>query len=137
MRGLLTAVLVLLTAAMLTGMGGLGGTPEGTIPKPEENVKVKIVDRAGVSTELSSFSMDGKVFLEGRLGEGKMSVFFRDLKEVSFGPVSGDDVAADLLLTSGRRQQLKVNKSILFYGDTGYGAYRIPAGDVGRIVFLK
>ena len=137
MRGLLAPVLILLAAVMLTGMGNLGGTPEGTIPKVDENVKAKIVDRAGVSTELSSFSMDGKVFLEGRRGEGKMSVFFRDLKEVSFGPVSGDDVAADLLLQSGSRQQLKVLKSTLFYGNTGVGAYHISAGDISRIIFTK
>ncbi len=137
MRGALTAVLILLAAAMLTGMGGLGGTPEGTIPKTEENVQAKIVDRSGVSTELSRFSMDGNVFLEGRRGEGKMSVFFRNLKEISFGPVSGEDVAADLLLKSGSRQQLKVLKSAVFYGDTGNGAFHISAGDVSRIVFPK
>jgi len=137
MRSALTAVLIMLASAILMGMGSLGGTPEGTIPKTKENVKAKIVDRAGVSTELSSFSMDGKVFLEGRRGEGRMNVLFHDLKEVSFGQVSGEDVAADLLLTSGSRHQLKVNKGTVFYGDTGYGAYHISAGDVSRIVFLK
>ncbi len=135
MRGALTAVLVLLTAAVLTGMGSLGGTPEGSVPKVDENVKARIVDRLGVTTEVSSFSMDGKVFLEGRRGEGKMNVPFHDLKEVGFGQVSGDDVAADLLLKSGGRHQLKVNKSTVFYGDTGYGAYHITAGDISRIVF--
>jgi hypothetical protein len=137
MRGLLTVVLALLTAVMLTGMGSLGGTPEGTVPKTEENVKAQIVDRSGVSTELGRFSMDGKVFLEGRRGEGRMNVLFRDLKEISFGPVSGEDVVADLLLESGSRHQIKVNKSAVFYGDTGYGAYRITASDISRIVFHK
>lgn len=137
MRVALTAVLVLLTTAMLMGMGNLGGTPEGTVPKTEENIKAQIVDRSGVSTELSRFSMGGNVFLEGQRGEGRMSVFFRDLKEVSFGPVSGNETPADLLLKSGSRLQLKVNKSAVFYGDTGYGAYRISASDVSRIVFHK
>jgi hypothetical protein len=137
MRGALTIVLVLLSATMLMGMGNLGGAPEGTVPKTDENIKAQIVDRSGVSTELSQFSMAGEVFFEGRRGEGLMSVFFRDLKEISFGPVSGNDVPADLLLKSGSRLQLKVNKSALFYGDPGYGAYRIPAGDVNRIVFPK
>lgn len=137
MRGVLTTVLVLLTAAMLTGMGNLGGAPEGTVPKTEENIKAQIVDRSGVSTELSRFSMDGEVFLDGRRGEGHMSVFFRDLKEIGFGPVSGEDVPADLLLKSGSRLQLKVKKGAVFYGDTGSGAYRISAGDVSRIVFRK
>ena len=137
MRTLLTAALILLTAALLMGMGNLGGTPEGTIPKTSENIRAQLVDRLGVSNELTRFSMDGNVFLEGRRGEGQMSVFFRDLKEVSFGPLSGNDVTADLLLKSGKRVQLKVNKSAIFYGDTGSGTYNISAGDVKRIVFHK
>lgn len=135
MRSVLTAVLVLLTAVVLTGMGNMGGPPEGTVPKTEENIRVQLKDRSGVATELSRFSMDGNVFLEGRHGEGRMTVFFRDLKEVSFGAVSGDDVAADLLLKTGNHLQLRVTKGALFYGDTGSGAFRIAAGDVSRIVF--
>ena len=137
MRKPMTVALVLLTAALLMGMANIGGTPEGTIPKTEENIRVHLVDRAGVSTDLTRFSMDGNVFLTGRRGEGQMSVFFRDLNEVSFGPVSGSDAPADLLLKSGKRIQLKVNKSDIFYGDTGSGTYHISAGNVSRIVFHK
>ena len=137
MRAALTVILLLLTTTMLMGMGNLGGTPEGKIPETKENIKVQIIDHSGVSTDLSRFSMAGEVFFEGRRGDGLMNVFFRDLKEISFGPVSGNDAQADLLLKSGRHLQLKVNKSTLFYGDSGYGAYRIPAGDINRIVFPK
>ena len=135
MRNLLTVALALLTAILLLGMGNLGGTPEGTVPKTEENIRALLVDRSGVSNELIRFSMDGNVLLKGRRGEGQMSVFFRDLKEVSFGPVSGNYAPADLLLKSGKRVQLKVEKNAIFYGDTGSGAYHISAGDVSRIVF--
>jgi hypothetical protein len=137
MRGALTVILVLLAAALLLGMGSVGGPAEGTIPKTKENIKAQIIDRSGVSTDLTRFSISGEVFLEGRRGDGTMSVFFRDLKEISFGPVSGNDVPADLLLTSGSHLRLNVHKSALFYGDTGFGAYRIAAGEVSRIVFLK
>ena len=137
MRALLTVTLALLTAALLTGMGNIGGYPEGTIPKTDENIRAHLVDRSGASTELTRFSMDGKVFVKGRLGDGQMSVFFRDLNEVTFGPASGKDVSADLSLKSGKRLQLKVNKSDIFYGDTGSGVYQISAGDVSRIVFQK
>ncbi len=137
MRYLLTVALVLLIAPLLMGMGNLGGTPEGTIPKTEENVQAQLVDRSGVSTHLTRFSMDGNVFLSGRRGEGQMNVFFRDLKEVSFGPLSGNDAPADLQLKSGKHVQLKVEKNAVFYGDTGSGTFRISAGDVSRIVFLK
>ena len=137
MRGIVTALLAFLTAALLTGMGNLGGTPEGTVPKTDENIKAQVVDRSGVATELSRFSLNGKVFLEGRRGEGEMSVFFRDLKEVSFGPVSGDMVPAELLLKTGSRLSLRVPKGAVFYGDMGTGAFRISAHDVSRIVFTK
>ena len=137
MRGILTTVLALLTITLLTGMGNMGGSPEGTVPKTDENIRAQVVDRSGVSTELSRFSMGGNVFVEGRRGEGQMSVFFRDLAEVSFGPVSGNDASAELLLKSGNRLQLKVNKNALFYGDAGSGAFRIEAGAVNRIVFHK
>lgn len=136
MRNLLKVALALLTAALLMGMGNIG-TSEGTIPKTEENIRAQLVDRSGVANELTRFSMDGNVFIKGRRGEGQMSVFFRDLKEVSFGPMSGNDAPADLLLKSGKHVQLKVNKSAIFYGDTGSGIYHISAGDVSRIVFQK
>lgn len=137
MRGALIALLIILAAAVLAGMANLGGAPEGTVPKAGENITAQIVDRSGVTTDLKWFSMDGKIFLEGRRGDGKMSIPIHDLKEVTFGPVSGDDVPADLLLKSGERRQLKLLKGAVFHGDTGYGAYRISAGDVSRIVFRK
>ncbi len=136
MRRLLLIVLALLAAVMLTGMGDLGGVPAGTVPKMEEDIKAQIVDRSGVSTELRNFSMDGQTFLDGRRGDGQMNIFFRELREISFGKVSGEEVPVDLLLKSGSRLQLKVRKRSIFYGDTGYGAYRIPARDVSRIVFV-
>ncbi len=135
MRGLLTAVLLLLGTLMLTGMGSLGGAPEGTVPKTDENIKAQLVDRSGVTSELTTFSMDGNVFLDGKRGEGNMSVKFHDLKEITFGPVSGDLVPADLFLKAGGKLQLRVSKSAVFYGDMGTGAFRIPAHNVSRIVF--
>lgn len=137
MRNLLTVALAMLTSALLMGMGNIGGTPEGKVPKTEENIRARLVDRSGVSNELTQFSMDGNVFLNGRRGEGQMSVFFRDLNEASFGPVSGNDAPVDLILKSGKQVQLKVKKNAIFYGDTGSGTYHISAGDVSRIVFHK
>jgi hypothetical protein len=137
MRSLLKLILAFSSVPLLMGMGGLGGVPEGTVPKTDENIKVRISDRSGVTTDLNEFSMDGNVFLEGRRGDGKMNVFFRDLQEVAFGQVSGDEVPAELLLKSGSRIQLEVRKRVVFYGSTGYGAYRITARDVSRIVIVE
>jgi len=135
MRRLLMLVAALTAAALLTGMGGLGGQPEGKVPKTDEDVRAQLTDRSGESIELNRFSMDGKIFLEGRRGDGKLDVFFRDLREISFGKVGGEEVPVELLLKSGNRLKVQVRKRAVFYGDTGFGAYRIPARDVGRIVF--
>ena len=135
MKYLLTVVLVLLGAVLLTGMGNLGGTPEGTVNKTGENIKVQVVDRKGVSTELAWFSMDGKEFIEGRRGEGKMNVVLHQLKEISFGPVKGEEVIAELLYKTGSRHQLQLNKSDKFSGDTGFGVYWITAADISRVIF--
>jgi hypothetical protein len=137
MRGIVKTGLAVLTAAVLTGMGSMGGTPEGTVPHTSEDIKVQLVDRKGVTVELSRFSMDGKVFLEGNLGEGTMSVNFDDLKDVSFGPVAGDTVPADLLLKSDRHLQLKVSRIANFYGVMEDGVYRISVQNTSRIIVRK
>lgn len=135
MRGALTVVLAILAGCLLMGMGSLGGTPEGEIPKPDKNFRVMLVDTSGVPSELTRFSMDGNLFVKGKRGEGEVTVPFGNIREVHFGQVSDSDVPADLVQTSGARIQLRVNKSATFFGDTGYGTYRIPAGNVSRIQF--
>lgn len=135
MRLELTIVVLVLAAVVLTGMGDLGGVPEGTVPKTEENIKSHLVDRSGTATQLSRFSAGGKLFMDGRRGQGDLSVPLRDLKQVTFGQASGGTVPAELLLKSGRKIELKVPRTLQFHGDTGYGAFRIMAGEVSRIEF--
>jgi len=137
MRVLLKLVPVAATAVLLMGMGSLGGIPEGTVPKTGENVRVQISDRSGVTTDLEKFSMDGNVFLNGRRGDGQMEVFFRDLRQIDFGQVSGEDVPADLQFKSGSQLELRVRKRAVFYGSTNQGAFRIPVRDVSRIVVVE
>lgn len=137
MRGLVTGFLVLVASLLLTGMGGFGGTPAGTVPQTEEDIRAVVFDRSGVSTELTRFSLDGNVFIEGGRGSGKVSVFFRELKSLRFGEAGTNEVDAELLLKSGESLQLKVRKRAVFYGATPYGAYHIAAYDVDRIEFAQ
>jgi len=118
-------------------MGGLGGGPEGTVPKTTENIRVRLTDRAGVMTELTRFSMDGQVFLTGRRGEGEITVLFKTLERVDFDQVVGQEVPADLVLDSKKKIRLLVRKRIIFYGSTDYGAFRIQARDIKSIEFLE
>lgn len=126
---------IVITALLLTGMGGLGGGPEGTIPETRENIKARVFDRSGVVTELTRFSMDGQVFIMGKLGDGDISVFFKDLREVDFDRITGEYIPAKLHLDSGKALDLTIRKRAVFYGDTGFGAYQIRARDIKRIEF--
>jgi hypothetical protein len=137
MKGFSAIILIVLVAALLMGMGGLGGEPEGTVPETDENIQARVLDRSGVMTELTRFSMDGKVFLTGQRGSGEITVFFKNILELDFNKVVGEHIPAKLQLQSGEVLDLEVKKRAVFYGDTGYGAFQIRARDVKKIEFPR
>jgi hypothetical protein len=137
MKRFAVSMAILCSALLLTGMGGLGGGPEGTVPETSENIQARVYDRSGAVAELSQFSMDGQVFLTGKLGDGDVTVFFKDLRQIDFTQVTGEYIPAKLQLDSGKALDLKIRKRAVFYGSTGFGAYQIRARDIKRIEFQQ
>jgi hypothetical protein len=120
---------------LLTGMGGLGGVPEGTIPEVKEDIGARLVDRSGTATELTRVSVDGNLFLEGMRGNGKVSIPLQEVMRLEVTAVAGETVAARLLLRNENTLNLSLRKRAVLYGDTGYGAYQIQLRDVQGIEF--
>ena len=137
MRNVAVIVLALAALILLTAMGGLGGAPSGTVPQTDEDIRARLTDRSGTVVELTQFSLEGNVFIEGALGSGKVSVFFREIKSLQLSEAGPNDLTALLQLNSGESLRLTLRKRALFYGATPYGAYHIVARDVERIDFLK
>lgn len=136
LRRIGSALTGLVALVLLTGMGDLGGAPNGAIPETKENLQAVIVDRQGVKTAVSQFSMGGKTFLEGARGSGRVTVDFRQVLSLEFGePTAGEDIPVHLSLREGEPLRLQVKKAAVFYGSTGYGTYQIRARDVQRIEF--
>ena len=135
MKRLAVLALVLLGALLCMGMGELGGQPEGTVPETDVRIEAKVVDRAGTETSLNQFSMDGKTYLDALRGSGQLTIPFQQLATLTFGKVSGDELAVQVRLKSGSTMDLSIRKRALFYGSTGYGAFVIKARDVARIEF--
>ena len=133
MRVLLLVLFSLFSFVLLTGMGNLGGPPEGGIPHPKEDIQARLVDRSGTATELSKFSMDGNTYLEGKRGEGSLAISLGNIRGIEFGQMNGEQVAAKVQLKTGKSVNMQVKSQATFYGDTGYGAFRINARDVARI----
>ena len=131
------AVLALLSVVTLfcTGMGELGGQPEGTIPETDVRLEAKVVDRSGVETSLNQFSMDGKTYLDALRGNGQLTIPFQQLASLTCGKVNGDELPVQVKLKSGTVLELSIRKRAVFYGSTGYGAFVIKARDVARIEF--
>lgn len=135
MRKVCSTLVVLLLAAVLCGMGGLGGEPEGTLPETEFDFSVVVVDRAGVETALSKFSMDGSTFLHGQLGKAAVTIDFNDIASASFKSLANDRIKVALDLKSGEDLFLQIRRRSGFAGQMKVGVYHIRAEDVARIDF--
>lgn len=135
---LLRAIIFLVVVMLcLTGMGNLGGGPEGTVPKVDENIRVKVTDRDGVTIELSEFSQEGKLALDGTLGSAQMTILFKNMASADFSPVENkEEMTVSIKLKDGANVSIKIRKRLIFYGSTGYGAYQIKARDLKRIEIL-
>jgi len=135
MRKFVTAGILLCVTALLCGMGGLGGKPEGELPETEHDFGVKVVDRSGVETHLTRFSMDGSTFLHGQLGSASVTIAFEDIQSAAFKSMANDRIKVILDLKTGKDLTLHIRRRSGFAGQMDVGIYHIRAEDVARIEF--
>ena len=118
------------------GMGGIGGYPEGTIPETEVDIQAVVTDRGGVTTNLSQFSMDGKIILKASHGRGVLTVPFQNVATIKFIEILNNEINVSVEMKSGEWMDMTVNGRARFYGATDFGAYQIRASDVAEIRIL-
>ncbi len=135
MKRLLGLFLAVAGLLFCTGMGDLGGQPQGTVPHTDVSINAKVTDKSGVATSLSQFSMGGETFLAARRGSGDLSIPFQQLSSLDFGASNGDNTQVKATLKGGESLDLLIQKRVVFYGSTGYGAFSIKARDLARIEF--
>jgi len=126
--------MLLAAAPMLLGMDT---RKDNEIPEPSAHYRVKITDRSGYETVVTDFSIDGDIFLGGQIGEGKLFIDLDRVQSVSFGEVTGDEIAGDITLNSGEILSLKINKRLECFGKTPYGHYKIGIQGVRQIDVLE
>lgn len=119
-----------------SGMGSVGGYPEGTIPETDARIHAKLKDRAGVETNLNQFSMDGKTHVVAWVGKAEMTIPFEHIATITFDSVQGEQVRADVKLKSGNVLDVNIPTRALFYGSTGFGTFKVKARDVAQVSFL-
>lgn len=94
---------LLMVALVFVGLGGRGVEEFKSIPVPEKNYTVKVVDRTGTEVMVSLFSWEGQVYFGGFKGDGAFTVSFDKVSRVEFGEKNNDGkVKVRFYLKDGR-----------------------------------
>jgi hypothetical protein len=132
---LAAALLLLLAAPFLMAMGMNESEGPTRIPEPGQNYRARLIDLEGVSIEVTHFSIDGQVFVLGRLGDGNLAVPFEKVKSIDLIK-QGDSTKARLTLFKEKPLDLVIKGSLKAYGKTDYGNFRISLDKVKNIQLL-
>jgi len=114
------------------GMGGMGEGDAITVPEPEENYAVTLIDQSDVSIDLEKFSCDGLTCFIGKLGRVELSIDFDKINSVSF-LLQDKDVKAKINLKDGKVVELLVDKKKPCYGVSSFADIRIEMQDIKKI----
>ncbi|MEW6184885.1 MAG: hypothetical protein AB1585_03995 [Thermodesulfobacteriota bacterium] len=133
MKSRFAIALILLASVFILGMGKMGPSEKaGEIPLAEKEVKAVITDNQGLTLNLTQFSVNGQVFLTGRLGAGRVTIPFNRIRTMvfSFEP-KGTNVTVEL--TDGSQTTLSLEKGQTVYGKIRAGAYQVSIDHLKKI----
>jgi hypothetical protein len=117
----------------LTAMGSFDqiGKPE-EIPLPEREVTALLTDSDGLTLVLTQFSLNGQIYLAGRLGAGRVAVPFNQIRQITLTS-EPKYLAARIDLTDNTSLNLQLEKDLKAYGRLKVGTYQIPMEKVKKI----
>ena len=124
--------LVVIISFCTLGMGGMGEGDAITVPEPEENYAVTLIDQSDVSIDLEKFSCDGLTCFMGKLGRVELSIGFDKINSVFF-LLEDKDVKAKINLKDGKVVELLVDKKKPCYGASSFADIRIEMQDIKSI----
>jgi len=136
MKKILYFSLVVLISFCALGMGGGVGQEDLTVPEPEENYLVTLVDQSDVSIDLEKFSCAGFTYLAGKLGKADISINFDRIDSVFF-LLKDNDVKARVTLKDGKIVELIVDREKSCYGVSSFADVRIEMQDMKKITIHK
>ena len=118
-------VIIFIAAFFLMGMGKMD-QPEksGEIPVPDKEVSAVITDSEGLTLNLTQFSINGKTYLQGKLGAGSVAVPFSQIRVMAFSS-EPKGIAVKVELTDRSQLNLLLEKGLTAYGKIKAGTYQI------------
>jgi len=112
----------------------MGGGAPGDIPKTTKNFQVSYIDQTDELTVCTEASIAGKIFFEGKKGEGIYTVSFDNIKSVVFLNKNGA-LTGSIKLKDGENIEIILSKDQKAYGRTKYGSYQIKLIDLKKMIF--
>jgi hypothetical protein len=133
MKARIGLVLIMVAAFFLLGMGKMGQSDKpGEIPMPDQEVTAVIADKEGVTLNLTQFSINGKTYLQGRLGAGVVAIPFSRIR-VMTPSAESKETSVRIDLTDGSHLNLVLEKGLTAYGKFKAGTYQILLDNLKRI----
>ncbi len=133
MKSRLCLFIIIAGAFFLMGMGTLDQAEKpGEIPLPDKEVTAVITDSEGLTLNLSQFSINGKTFLQGRLGAGRVAVPFGQIHFLTLS-LEPKGISARVELTDRSTLNLFLEKGLTAYGKIKAGTYQILLDQVKKI----
>ncbi len=127
--------------SLATNLWALGDTKEAQKSNfvPEKNYRVRILDNKGVSIKAERVSMNKQLYLEGMLGELKISIPFAKIAALKIFNTQNSKTLflLEIQLLSGKNLKLEVAKDTLVAGTVSYGSFEVYLIDLNEIVFLR
>lgn len=136
MRNHSQLAILLLFIPFLLAMGSSPTSGPSEIPTPEKKFKATFIDLMEITTECKDISIDGKTFLEGKLGNGIHAIPFENIKEITL-LMEGERLKGVVKLKDGHHLNMELDKKHTLYGRTRYGNFLIKIQDLKKIVFLN
>jgi hypothetical protein len=126
-------VLIFVAALFLMGMGKMD-QPEksGEIPVPDKEVSAVINDSEGLTLNLTQFSINGKTFLQGKLGAGLVAVPFSQIRVMTLAS-EPKGIAVKVELNDRSQLNLFLEKGLTAYGKIKAGTYQILLDQIKKV----
>lgn len=121
-------VILFVAALSLMGMGKM----DGGLPVPDKEVTAVINDSEGLTLNLTQFSINGKTFLQGKLGAGLVAIPFSQIRVITFSSET-KGISVRVELTDHSQQNLLLEKGLTAYGKIRAGSYQIPLDQLKKI----
>lgn len=133
MKSRFCMVLISVVALFLMGMGKMD-QPEksGEIPVPDKEVSAVINDSEGLTLNLTQFSINGKTFLQGKLGAGLVAVPFSQIRVMTLSS-EPKGITVKVELNDRSQMNLLLEKGLTAYGKIKAGTYQVLLDQIKRI----